>query len=489
VWQVPTPREGGIWAPPGLAVDGAGNLFVATGNGESTTTYDEGNSVVKLSSGLADLDHFAPSTWASDSAADLDLGSTAPSLLQGNLVFQIGKTGTGFLLDANHLGGIGGERFSAHVCPAAYGGNAYHPPYLYVPCTDGIVALRVDPVAATFTVAWRGPGVFAGPPIVAGGLVWSVGRDGNLYGLDPATGATATRIALGPVANFTTPTAANGRLYVAATDRVRSFNGPPAQPPAPPYNGYVLDGWGGVHNSGSAPVAPASAYWKGWDIARDIAARPDNKSGYVLDGWGGIHPFGNAPAVRATAYFPNFDIARAIALDPCDATGTSGYVLDGWGGLHPFGKTPLIQASAYSPGHDVARDLVMPGCTNGKADGLILWGDGTIHGFGTYNAFGANLRIPFVNWDIARAIVAKPGTSSGYFLDGWGGVHEFGGAPVAKSAAYAPGVDLWRGLVLRPDGASGWSIDGWGGIHAFGAAPAASSPIYTPGWAIVRGLA
>ena len=36
------------------------------------------------------------------------------------------------------------------------------------------------------------------------------------------------------------------------------------------------------------------------------AARPQ---GWVLDGWGGLHAFGGAPNVTSGAYRPNFDIA------------------------------------------------------------------------------------------------------------------------------------------------------------------------------------
>src|SRR5437899_1549398 len=49
-----TGRGGGIWAPSGPAVDSAtGNVFVATGNTFSTTTFDYGESVIKLSPTLA----------------------------------------------------------------------------------------------------------------------------------------------------------------------------------------------------------------------------------------------------------------------------------------------------------------------------------------------------------------------------------------------------------------------------------------------------
>jgi hypothetical protein len=43
----------------------------------------------------------------------------------------------------------------------------------------------------------------------------------------------------------------------------------------------VLDLYGGIHPFGNAPTLATSAYWNGWDIARDIVLRTDNTGGYV----------------------------------------------------------------------------------------------------------------------------------------------------------------------------------------------------------------
>ena len=51
-------------------------------------------------------------------------------------------------------------------------------------------------------------------------------------------------------------------------------------------------------------------------------------------------------------------------------------------------------------------------------------------------------------------------------LDGWGGVHPFGGAPPVELSAYFPGWDVARGLVLRDDG-SGYVLDVWDHVHEF----------------------
>src|SRR5581483_2919492 len=82
-YRVPAAREGAIWAPPGPAVDAAGDVFVATGNGSAGPgqAFDHGNAVVELSPALVERQVFAPATWAADNSADADLGSTSPVLL------------------------------------------------------------------------------------------------------------------------------------------------------------------------------------------------------------------------------------------------------------------------------------------------------------------------------------------------------------------------------------------------------------------------
>jgi outer membrane protein assembly factor BamB len=223
-FQVPTQREGAIWAPSGPAVDARGNLFVATGNGSSTSSFDFGNSVIRLSSSLQRTAFWAPRNATSLNANDTDLGSTGPLLLPGGHAFIIGKEGVGYLLDAGRLGGIGGQLASRSICSAAFGGSAYAAGLVYVPCTDGLAAVRVT--GRALAGAWHGPGFRAGPPIVAGGAVWTVDLDGGvLYALDARTGGVRFRGSIDDPAQFTTPTAAGGWIYVGGGDRVLAFTG------------------------------------------------------------------------------------------------------------------------------------------------------------------------------------------------------------------------------------------------------------------------
>ncbi|HZU74107.1 MAG TPA: PQQ-binding-like beta-propeller repeat protein [Acidimicrobiales bacterium] len=221
-YQVPSGNEAGIWAPPGPSVDSAGNLYVATGNSSSQKGYDEGNSVLELSPGLSLLSSFAPSNWANLNANDSDLGSTSPQLLAGGLVFQAGKNQQGFLLRAGNLGGIGHPLFQASMC-FTIGGEAYRAPDLYVACRSGIEDVRVTVSPPSFKVAWTGPGNATGPPVVAGGLVWSVGS-GTLYGLNPSTGATVVQESLGSPAPYSTPGVGDGELVVGAGQVVKAFS-------------------------------------------------------------------------------------------------------------------------------------------------------------------------------------------------------------------------------------------------------------------------
>lgn len=80
---------------------------------------------------------------------------------------------------------------------------------------------------------------------------------------------------------------------------------------------YVLDGFGGVHAGGGAPIiTPATPYF-GFDIAKDVVYVPGTSGGgiLVLDGFGGVHAGGALPSSSANPRTPywGFNIARAIA--------------------------------------------------------------------------------------------------------------------------------------------------------------------------------
>ena len=105
---------------------------------------------------------FAPSTWADDNAHDLDLGSTQPALLPDGMLLADGKSGTAYLVDAAHLGGVGGQVAQAQVC-AAYGAAAVAGSIVYEPCEQGGMA-AIDTAGHRIRVLWRGPSQRLGLP-------------------------------------------------------------------------------------------------------------------------------------------------------------------------------------------------------------------------------------------------------------------------------------------------------------------------------------
>ena len=216
-------REGAIWAPSGAAINHSGTLFVVTGNGDATSGFDYGNSVIRLTPKLRQTDFYRAPNSPQLNQTDTDLGSVGPTLLGANRMFVIGKEGLGLILSTTHLGGTGGELFGQPVCSGgAFGGLAYRASIVYVPCTNGLHALRVS--GNSFTELWHA-GTSAGPPILAGGVVWSIDNDAVLHGYNAATGAPATDVDLGSVTHFPTPAAGGGRLFVPADSQVIAFAG------------------------------------------------------------------------------------------------------------------------------------------------------------------------------------------------------------------------------------------------------------------------
>jgi PQQ-like domain len=224
-YTLPTQGEGGFWTPPGAATASDGSMYLASGNSSSTTSYDYGNSVVRLNAGLTLLDSWAPRNWKPLNATDGDVGSSGPVLLPGGRVFQIGKSGIGYLLDAMHLGGIGGELHSGPVCTSSgvWGAIGHRGDTMYVPCSGSVVKVTVK--GNSFTVGWSAGVSTPGPTIVTPAAIWTVQtQNGHLLALDPATGNVVANEAIGAVpSRFTTPTAGGGLALVASDQRVSAF--------------------------------------------------------------------------------------------------------------------------------------------------------------------------------------------------------------------------------------------------------------------------
>jgi len=234
-YAVPTTKGGAIWSGGGApAIDSSGDVYVPTGNGASTSNsdFDHGDTVEKLNSMGTELDYFAPSTWAADNGSDSDLGSTNTLLLPDDLAYQGGKNGNGYLFSTVSLGHIGGDLSQAPVCDS-FGGDAYANSIIYVACSDGIRALTLNTTSQTFAALWTGPSDANGSPIIAGGLVWVTSvSDSKLYGLNPTSGAVMVTAAVPPMEHFTSPSASDGKLFLATDNTVEAYTIALPLPPA-----------------------------------------------------------------------------------------------------------------------------------------------------------------------------------------------------------------------------------------------------------------
>jgi hypothetical protein len=228
-FTVPTTRQGAIWqGGSGPVVEPGGDLLVGIGNGASGSDdpngpYDFTDSVLKIDpQTMQMLDSYSPTVWREDNAADLDLGSQSPAVV-GDYVFIDGKRGTAYVLNRSHLGGIGGEVSQAPLCDS-FGGPAVKGSTVYVPCTDGLRAVRIND-DGTMTVLWHAASTITGSPVIGGGRVWSLDRrNGTLDMLDPATGATLGTVSVGAVNRFATPALYNNSVIVGTLSGVRAFS-------------------------------------------------------------------------------------------------------------------------------------------------------------------------------------------------------------------------------------------------------------------------
>ncbi len=235
----PGDSQGAIWmggAAP--AVDRSGDIWVSAGNGSvysASQPYDDSDSALELSPSLGLLQYFAPTTWPQNNAADLDM-SMAPALLSDGQVVLAGKSRIVYLLNGTDLGGVGRQEASlGSACSDDIdGGSAVVGTTVYIPCLSGTGAVQVTASPPALSLQWAS-GAGGGPPIVAAGLVWTIGQDGTLYGLDPSTGTVRQHASIGVPANhFPTPSVGDGLLLAPSADRVVAFSATVVSTPTTP---------------------------------------------------------------------------------------------------------------------------------------------------------------------------------------------------------------------------------------------------------------
>ena len=459
--------RGAVWmggsAP---VVDPQGNVYVASADGYDLGAgqpYDDSDAVLELSPTMQLESLFYPSDWQQLSAQDKDLGTGNPVLVDG-FVFQIGKTDDAYLLHQGHLGGEEGELASMPLCSGdPDGGRAVEGSVVYVPCPNGVTAVKVSTKPPYMTQLWTDDDGAAGAPIIAGGLIWTIGGDNAVHGLNPANGHEVTSISFGGHANhFPTPAVGDGLLLLAGTDQVIAYMGPAGLPPPPALSpGYwMVASDGGVFNFGDARFFGSLGAVHLNKPVVGIASTPDGRGYWLVASDGGVFNFGDARFFGSLGAVHLNKPVVGIASTP---DGRGYWLVASDGGVFSFGDARFFGSVG---GVHLNKPVVGMASTRDGRGYWLVASDGGVFNFGDARFSGSlgniHLNAPIVS-------EAASTVSTGYWMVAAdGGVFGFGDARFFGSMG---GVPLNRPIVAMArsaDAAGYWLVASDGGVFNFG---------------------
>jgi outer membrane protein assembly factor BamB len=233
------------------AADASGNIFVVSGNGTFDTNLggtDLGESIIKLSTakGLAVADYFTPFNSDLLSEKELDLGSSGALLLPDaagspahpHLAVSGSKEGRIYVIDRDNMGHFqpGSDSQIVQSMESAVGPLFGIPVYFnntvyFSGANDALKAfsavdgrLSKQPIAetaATFAFPGAVPSISANGAV--DGIVWLVDPTGQLHAFDAIGLKELYHASVGSYVKFSTPTIANGKVYVGTMNSVVVF--------------------------------------------------------------------------------------------------------------------------------------------------------------------------------------------------------------------------------------------------------------------------
>jgi len=250
---------GGIWmSAMAPTTDGAGNLYVTSGNGLSDGIRNFGQSVIKLSPDLDVLDHFTPFDNVPQSNADLDLGSGGllevpdqPGPYAHELIV-CGKARPIYVLNRDNLGGSGttsdhiiqrldGQlstlsgtwRDSGMPCfstPTFWNQRVYfvanHDVMKVFSLSTTTGQLSTSPVShGSFIYTWPGAFTTISANGNTHGIVWTYeSTSGTLRATDAMDVSKELFVGtVSPSSKWSVPTVVNGHVFVESANRIYAF--------------------------------------------------------------------------------------------------------------------------------------------------------------------------------------------------------------------------------------------------------------------------
>ena len=185
----PTGNGDSLWmSGQGPAVDSSNNIYFGTSNGTWDGVSNFSESFIKLNSSLGITDWFTAANHANLDGGDLDLDTSGPLLVPpGNRLIMVGKSSTGYVINATNLGHLGDASAvqtlklggALHGSPIYWNGTVNGPEVYMWAQTDSLKAFKFDGNALATPNFQTGPESIGGEPAA----YLSLSANGNTNGI------------------------------------------------------------------------------------------------------------------------------------------------------------------------------------------------------------------------------------------------------------------------------------------------------------------
>jgi len=213
--------DSAIWGRAGAVIDAAtGNIFVAPGNGPYDGKTSWGDAVIELNPDATKIiGNYTPANNAELNRRDLDVGSTSPTMLGGDLIAQGGKDGVFWLISIKGMAGstshMGGELQTVPT-PSAARQFPTEPAVWHYGAEPWMFAADFGATAAwtlkdgKITAMWKNSNAGTSP-VVAGGLLYVYDSGGGLRIYDPLKGTQVADLECGS-GHWNSPIVVDGKI-------------------------------------------------------------------------------------------------------------------------------------------------------------------------------------------------------------------------------------------------------------------------------------
>jgi len=214
--------DSAIWGRAGAVIDPRdGDIFIATGNADWNGTTDWGDAVIELDAGVAAMrGNYAPANTDELNDKDLDLGSTSPVLLGGDLIAQGGKDGKIRLLSRKAMAGTSPHKgHELQIVATPSGTDLFTQPavwqhggqtWMFAADNGGTAAWALE--NGRLRQEWKS-GTGGTSPFEADGLLFVYARDGGLNVYEAASGKRVATLPCGP-GHWNSPIVLQGEIIL-----------------------------------------------------------------------------------------------------------------------------------------------------------------------------------------------------------------------------------------------------------------------------------